>query len=97
MIAEKSLRTASHPILTSPEIPEIHIDLVDRPTKKPWGAGEPSAVVASAALSNAVYDAIGTRLRSVPFTSDKVKAAIHVCLPRQSCAAPQRRGRRLLL
>jgi nicotinate dehydrogenase subunit B len=73
-----SVDWASYPILTFPEIPEIHIDLIDRPTEKPWGAGEPSAAVVSAAISNAVYDAIGTRLRSVPFTSDKVKAAIHV-------------------
>jgi nicotinate dehydrogenase subunit B len=68
----------SYPILTFPEVPEIHMDLIDRPTEKPWGAGEPSAAVVSAAISNAVYDAIGTRLRSVPFTADKVKAAIHV-------------------
>jgi CO/xanthine dehydrogenase Mo-binding subunit len=32
----------------------------------------------SAAISSAIYDAIGTRLRSVPFTTGKVKAAIHV-------------------
>ena len=37
----------------------------------------PSAAVVSAAISNAVYNAIGTRLRSVPFTADNVKAAIH--------------------
>jgi nicotinate dehydrogenase subunit B len=73
-----SVDWASYPILTFPEVPEIYIDLIDRPTEKPWGAGEPSAAVVSAAISNAVYDAIGTRLRSVPFTSDKVKAAIHV-------------------
>jgi CO/xanthine dehydrogenase Mo-binding subunit len=73
-----SVDWASYPILTFPEVPEIHMDLIDRPTEKPWGAGEPSAAVVSAAISNAVYNAIGTRLRSVPFTADKVKAAIHV-------------------
>jgi nicotinate dehydrogenase subunit B len=73
-----SVDWASYPILTFPEVPEIYIDLIDRPTEKPWGAGEPSAAVVSAAISNAVYDAVGTRLRSVPFTSDKVKTAIHV-------------------
>ena len=73
-----SVDWASYPILTFPEVPEIHMDLIDRPTEKPWGAGEPSAAVVSAAISNAVYDAINTRLRSVPFTSDKVKAAIRV-------------------
>jgi nicotinate dehydrogenase subunit B len=73
-----SVDWASYPILTFPEVPEIHMDLIDRSTEKPWGAGEPSAAVVSAAISNAVYDAIGIRLRSVPFTSDKVKAAIRV-------------------
>ncbi|HVJ52879.1 MAG TPA: molybdopterin cofactor-binding domain-containing protein [Aliidongia sp.] len=67
---------ASYPILTFPEIPEIEMDLIDRPTEKPWGAGEPSAAVVSAAIANAVYDAVGARLRSVPFTPAKVKAAM---------------------
>jgi nicotinate dehydrogenase subunit B len=39
------------------------------------GRREPSAAVVPAALSNAVFDAIGARLRSVPFTR-KVRAAI---------------------
>jgi CO/xanthine dehydrogenase Mo-binding subunit len=32
--------------------------------------------VVPSAISNAVFDAIGVRLRSVPFTPDKVKAAL---------------------
>jgi nicotinate dehydrogenase subunit B len=73
-----SLDWVGYPIITFPEVPEIHVDLIDRPTEKPWGAGEPSASVVSAAISNAVFNAIGARLRSVPFTPDKVKAAIQV-------------------
>jgi CO/xanthine dehydrogenase Mo-binding subunit len=42
----------------------------------PWGAGEPSASVIPSSISNAVFDAIGVRLRSVPYTPDKVKAAL---------------------
>lgn len=67
---------ASYPILTFPEVPEIVMELIDRPREKPWGAGEPSAAVIPAAISNAVYDAIGLRLRSVPFTPEKVKTAL---------------------
>jgi CO/xanthine dehydrogenase Mo-binding subunit len=52
------------------------MELIDRPTEKPWGAGEPSAAVVPSAISNAVFDATGTRLRSVPYTPDKVKAAL---------------------
>jgi len=54
----------------------IALELVDRPTEKPWGAGEPAAAVVPAAIANAVFDAIGVRLRSVPFTPAKVLAAI---------------------
>jgi len=71
-----SVDWASYPIITFPEVPEVAIDLIDRPNEKPWGAGEPSAAVVPAALSNAVFDAIGARLRSVPFTPGKVRAAI---------------------
>jgi len=71
-----SLDWATYPILRFPQIPEIVYDLIDRPNERPWGAGEPSAAVVPSAISNAVFDAIGVRLRSVPFTPDKVKAAM---------------------
>jgi CO/xanthine dehydrogenase Mo-binding subunit len=70
-----SLDWATYPILTFPEIPDIVIELIDRPTTAPWGAGEPSAAVIPSAISNAVFDATGVRLRSVPFTPGKVKTA----------------------
>jgi CO/xanthine dehydrogenase Mo-binding subunit len=73
--AVTSLDWASYPILTFPEIPEVVMDLIDRPTSPPWGAGEPAAAVVPSAISNAVFDATGVRLRSVPYTPDKVKAA----------------------
>lgn len=71
--AVTSLDWVSYPILIFPEVPDIVIDLIDRPAEKPWGAGEPSAAVVPSALSNAVFDATGVRLRSVPFTPEKVK------------------------
>ncbi|MDB5866604.1 MAG: xanthine dehydrogenase family protein molybdopterin-binding subunit [Betaproteobacteria bacterium] len=71
-----SVDWASYPILTFPEIPDVDIALIDRPTEKPWGAGEPSAAVVPAAISNAVCDAVGVRLRSVPFLPQKVLAAL---------------------
>ena len=72
-----SVDWATYPILTLPEIPDVDIELIDRPTEKPWGAGEPAAAVVPAAIANAVFDAVGARLRSVPFTPAKVVAAIH--------------------
>jgi len=71
-----SLDWASYPILRFSELPELVIELIDRPTEKPWGAGEPTAALVSSAISNAIFDATGARVRSVPFRPDKVKAAI---------------------
>ena len=66
----------TYPILTFPDVPEVAIDLIDRPQEKPWGAGEPTAAVVPAAIANAIFDATGARLRSVPFTPEKVLAAL---------------------
>ena len=74
--AVTSLDWASYPILRFPQLPELVYDLIDRPNERPWGAGEPAAAVVPSAISNAVFDAIGVRLRSVPFTPDKVMAAM---------------------
>ncbi len=71
-----SLDWESYPILTFPAIPEIAYDLIDRPDAPPWGGGEPTAAVVPSAIANAVFDATGVRLRSIPFTPDKVKAAL---------------------
>jgi CO/xanthine dehydrogenase Mo-binding subunit len=71
-----SLDWATYPILRFPDVPEMAYDLIDRPNEKPWGAGEPTAAVVPSAIANAIYDATGARLRSVPFTPDKVLAAL---------------------
>jgi CO/xanthine dehydrogenase Mo-binding subunit len=38
-------------------VPEVVIDLIDRPTEVPWGAGEPTTSVVPSSIANAVYDA----------------------------------------
>jgi len=73
-----SLDWKSYPILTFPDVPEVAIDLIDRPSEKPWGAGEPTAAVVPSAIANAIFDATGVRLRSVPFVPEKVLAALKV-------------------
>jgi CO/xanthine dehydrogenase Mo-binding subunit len=70
-----SVDWSSYRILAFPEVPEIAIDLVDRPTEPPLGAGEAAATTVAAALANAVFDASGVRLRTVPFTPERVRAA----------------------
>jgi CO/xanthine dehydrogenase Mo-binding subunit len=71
-----SLDWGSYRIIGFAEVPDVVIDLIDRPHEKPWGSGEPSASVVPAAISNAIFAATGVRLRSVPFTPDKVKGAM---------------------
>jgi CO/xanthine dehydrogenase Mo-binding subunit len=71
-----SVDWASYPILKFPDVPDVEIKLIDRPTEKPWGAGEPTAAVVPAAIANAIYNATGARIRSVPFTPDKVRATL---------------------
>ena len=71
-----SLDWASYPILTFPEIPEVMVDLIDRPQEVPWGGGEPTCAVVPSAIAGAVFEATGARLRSVPFTPDKLLAAL---------------------
>ena len=43
--AVTSLNWGSYPILTFPNVPEVVIDLIDRPNEVPWGAGEPTTSV----------------------------------------------------
>ena len=70
-----SLDWVSYPILRFPEVPRIQISLINRPEQTAWGAGEMAPTVVPAAISNAVFDATGVRLRSVPFLPKKVLAA----------------------
>ena len=70
-----SVDWATYPILRFPEVPEVHMELINRPGDPPWGVGEPAACLPPPAISNAVFDAIGVRLRSVPYTPAKVMAA----------------------
>jgi nicotinate dehydrogenase subunit B len=76
-----SVDWSSYPILTFPEVPEILIDLVDRPRLPPLGVGEAASAPVPAALANAIFDATGARLRTVPFTPQRVKAALAAARP----------------
>lgn len=67
-----------YPILRFPEVPDsIEVVLVNnRPEYPSYGAGEPATCPTAAVISNAVYDAIGVRLRQTPFRPERVKAAM---------------------
>jgi CO/xanthine dehydrogenase Mo-binding subunit len=68
---------ASYPILRFSQVPKVEVALIDRPSEKPVGAGEAACAPVAAALGNAVFDAIGVRLRAVPLTAERVKAALN--------------------
>jgi nicotinate dehydrogenase subunit B len=74
--AVTSLDWSSYPILTFPEVPEIAVALIDRPHEPPWGAGEVALCPTVAAVNNAIFDAAGIRLRTVPYTPERVMAAL---------------------
>jgi CO/xanthine dehydrogenase Mo-binding subunit len=57
-------------------LPQIDIVLIDRPEEAPSGAAEMALGLVPAAVGNAVFDATGVRLRRVPFTPARVKAAL---------------------
>ncbi|RLI26309.1 MAG: carbon monoxide dehydrogenase [Candidatus Hecatellales archaeon] len=68
-------------IATNYEMPEeIEIIFINKPDPKgPFGAkgvGEPAMVGVAAAIANAVYDAIGVRLRELPITPEKILKAL---------------------
>jgi len=65
---------------TSLDMPEIEVDIVDSydPTG-PFGAkgvGEPTSVPTAAAILNAIHNAVGVRITSLPATPEKVLTAI---------------------
>jgi nicotinate dehydrogenase subunit B len=71
-----SIDWATYPILRFPEVPYVHIALVDRPGESPLGAGEPATTIVAPAIANAVFAATGARLREVPFTAARLKQAL---------------------
>jgi CO/xanthine dehydrogenase Mo-binding subunit len=66
----------TYPILKFSEVPEVEVVLINRPDQPALGAGEPSTCTTAAALANAIFDATGIRLRQIPFTPERVKAAM---------------------
>jgi nicotinate dehydrogenase subunit B len=58
-------------------VPEV-VDavLLHRADKPAVGAGEPATCPIPAAIANAIFDATGARLRTAPFTPDRVRAVL---------------------
>jgi CO/xanthine dehydrogenase Mo-binding subunit len=71
-----SVDWASYPVIRFPDVPPIDVALIDRPEQPLMGAGEASLAPVGGALANAIFDATGVRLRTVPFTPQRLKAAL---------------------
>jgi nicotinate dehydrogenase subunit B len=67
---------ASYPILKFSEVPPVDVALIDRPGEPYLGTGETSQCPTGAAIANAVFNAVGARVTQIPFTPDRVKAAM---------------------
>ena len=66
----------NYKIAGSLETPEIEVILFDEPERGVIGIGEPPTIPTAAAVANAVYNAIGVRLRSLPMTPDRILDAL---------------------
>ena len=71
-----TLNWTDYPILTFPEAPVVEVMLINRPDLPPLGAGEGAQGPTGAAIANAIYNALGVRLRDMPFTRDRLIAAM---------------------
>jgi CO/xanthine dehydrogenase Mo-binding subunit len=65
-----------HSMTLGDEMPAIESVLVDRHDAEATGAGETAITVVAAAVGNAIFDATGVRIREVPFTPERIKAAL---------------------
>ena len=66
----------SYPILTFKEAPVIETVLINHPELPATGVGEPSCNPVPPSIANAIFDAVGVRVRQLPFRAATVKAAM---------------------
>jgi CO/xanthine dehydrogenase Mo-binding subunit len=62
----------AYPILRFSEVPAVNVFIVDRPDCDSEGAGELAQGPVAAAIANALYDALGVRVRRLPLTPETI-------------------------
>ena len=72
----KNLNWNSYPIIRFREVPDVDIVLINQRDMPPMGGGEASSIATGAAIANAIFDAVGVRLRQAPFTPARVLRAL---------------------
>jgi isoquinoline 1-oxidoreductase beta subunit len=58
------------------QVPEIDVAIIANGDAYPRGVGEPAVTVIAPALANAIFNAVGARVRSLPITPEAVKGAM---------------------
>ena len=71
-----SLDWSTYPILRFSEVPEIDTEIIHAPDLPTLGMGECTFGPTAAAIGNAVAHALGTRIRDMPFTRERIEAAL---------------------
>ncbi|HEX7743739.1 MAG TPA: molybdopterin cofactor-binding domain-containing protein [Micromonosporaceae bacterium] len=66
----------SYPILRFSEVPRVEVHVLNRPDAPSLGAGEAAQGPVAAAIANALFAAIGVRVRDLPLTAERVIAAM---------------------
>jgi CO/xanthine dehydrogenase Mo-binding subunit len=66
----------TYPVVRFDAMPTFAFQIVNRPDRPVMGAGEVLITNVPAAIGNAIFDATGKRLRQVPFTPARVRAAL---------------------
>ena len=65
----------SYTPLRMSQVPEVAVAVIAN-GEKATGVGEPAVTVVAPAIGNAVFNAVGARVRSLPITAEAVKAAM---------------------
>jgi CO/xanthine dehydrogenase Mo-binding subunit len=66
----------SYPVIRFNQMPKFDLEIVNRPDEEVMGAGEVLITNGPAGIANAIFDATGVRLRQLPFTPTRVRAAL---------------------
>jgi CO/xanthine dehydrogenase Mo-binding subunit len=65
---------ADYPILMFSEVPAVTVSIIHQPNEPSVGAGEATQGPTAAAIGNAVYDALGIRIKQLPITMERILA-----------------------
>jgi CO/xanthine dehydrogenase Mo-binding subunit len=67
---------SEYPSMRFSDVPNVHVEIINREDQKSLGVGEGSQGPGCAAIANAVANALGQRIFDLPLTKERVHAAI---------------------